>query len=347
MIYYSVFFIIFLFSMIEIENKNLAKIFYIPFIFFLLFFIGFRYEVGGDWGNYLDMYNSFKELSLNYESILKSDIGYSLLNIFSAYLGFEDTIFINFISALLVCIFLSLTFSKLKMPWVAMLLYYPFHVLIVSLGYTRQSIAAAIMLYAFTFLLSSDRRKFLLYSILAVLFHKSAMFCLIFIPLSFIGEKRYHLFLYNAFSLFTIFSIVYYVYHFSEWLYSSSGELQSNGTIVRFSSHFIPIILYFGYRNIFTKEHSKIMDYFLVLIVVLFICSFFASTLSDRLNIYLVFFDLFVVIQIFYNSKFTDKFLLLILFFIFFYVYIYVWLSYGEWSIKAWLPYNNYIMSYF
>ena len=39
MIYYSVFFIIFLFSMIEIENKNLAKIFYIPFIFFYCFLL--------------------------------------------------------------------------------------------------------------------------------------------------------------------------------------------------------------------------------------------------------------------------------------------------------------------
>ncbi|MFH4307975.1 EpsG family protein, partial [Acinetobacter baumannii] len=72
------------------------------------------------------------------------------------FLQIKDIWFVNLCSSALVCFFLFITFIRLKKYWLCLLIYYPYHILAVSLGYTRQSIAVAILLYAFLKLIQND-----------------------------------------------------------------------------------------------------------------------------------------------------------------------------------------------
>ncbi|MFH3639566.1 EpsG family protein, partial [Acinetobacter baumannii] len=87
---------------------------------------------------------------------------------------------VNLCSSALVCFFLFITFIRLKKYWLCLLIYYPYHILAVSLGYTRQSIAVAILLYAFLKLIQNDRNKFLFFLLLAACFHKTAIIFILF-----------------------------------------------------------------------------------------------------------------------------------------------------------------------
>lgn len=348
-IYYFIWFYIFLNVIFFQKNKTITKLNFKLFFIFITIFIGLRYEVGGDWWNYLSIYDSFEYQSF-LQSIFISDVGYSILNFLSVKLEIADTVLVNFCCALIISIFLYLAFIKLEKYWLMMLLYYPYHLLVVSLGYTRQAVALAIITYAFTCLIDKRNVKFLLYVLFACLFHKTAIILLMFLPLSFIQkikQKKFLFYFYCLFSLFIILSLVYISMRFGENIYTNSDtELSSSGVFMRLSMHFIPIFLYFSYRNKFNQNRMIVLDYFLFMIFLCTILAFSFSTLADRFNLYLIFFDLFIFSFVFNNLKKKNEIFFSFILFVNFTLYIYIWMSLGEWASKAWIPYQNYISNY-
>ena len=99
MIYYWIIFSIpAFFSVIKIDSyKNLDKFLWYIFLALLIIFLGFRYEIGGDWGVY--KYNFFDSAIkfdfYNYD--LRSDYLFELLSWNVHFFGF------NFITLNLIC----------------------------------------------------------------------------------------------------------------------------------------------------------------------------------------------------------------------------------------------------
>lgn len=324
----------------------LNKIFYSLFLIFLVLFIGFRYEIGGDWDNYLAIYEYYAHLDF-YEALFFMDPGYSILNIWGNYLGEKEIWFVNFTSALIVGVFLYLTFIKLNKYWLCLLIYFPYHILVVSLGYTRQSIAIAIILYALIKLVEKKNFSFIIFVILAFLFHKTAIIFLLFIFLTFKAFNKKIIYLIKFLSIIVISLLLYLSSISNDNVYTNSEELvSSSGVYMRLSMHIIPLFLYFYYRNLFflDKHIRLISDYFVLLILYCSLVSLFFSTLADRFNLYLIFFDLFIIVVVYSNVK--NKLSLIYSLVVFYTAFISIWMFNSSFVKEAWTPYQNYILNY-
>ena len=122
-------------------SEKITNVSKVLFITIFCFFVGFRHEIGVDWKNYLSIANNYKDLPIQ-SAFLSLEPGYGIINwIFSS---FSWNIY--FVNALCSLIFLTclITYAKKQpYPWLTLLLSYPTLILILGMGYTRQSVALA------------------------------------------------------------------------------------------------------------------------------------------------------------------------------------------------------------
>ncbi|WP_180033616.1 EpsG family protein [Acinetobacter sp. YH12233] len=344
-IYFLIWFSIVLTNFIVNYKTPLSKIFFFLFLIFLIFFIGFRYEVGGDWENYFSIYKDFKYLGFT-EAMFIMDPGYSFLNLLGNYLNIREIWFVNFISSIIICVFIFLSFVKLEKYWLCMLIYFPYHILVVSLGYTRQAIAVAILVYAFIFLLNDKRYQFIFFLLVASLFHKTAIVFMLFYPILYLKNKRLLMVIYQFCSLIFVTFIVYMSSISDRSIYTTNDVVTSSGALMRLTLHFIPLVFYLFYRKVFFKSKYLILDYFFLLILYCTAMSFVYSTLADRFNVYLIFFDLYVLINIYKNFYAINKKIIVLFLTLFYTGFIGTWLLNSEIVKIAWIPYKNYLWAY-
>lgn len=146
-------------------------------VVFTAAFIGFRYEVGGDWYAYVEAF----ELA-RYEdfasAVASSDPGYSIVNWLASRLG------VGIWAVNLVCaaIFMWGLFRFARHqanPWLAVLVAVPYLIIVVAMGYTRQAVAIGIIMAGLVKLGERPSMvRFGLYVLSAALFHKTAIIVL-------------------------------------------------------------------------------------------------------------------------------------------------------------------------
>lgn len=349
LIYWSIWLWICAITMLSLNNTKKIEwqILFLLTMFFLVCFVGLRYEVGGDWNNYLMIYEKYANFS---EVLASRDIGYSLLNYMSNLLGVSDTILVNLICSLLVVICLYFFAKKNENYWLILLCYFPYHLLVVSTGYTRQSVAIAFSLVFFYFLSSKKIFKALIFLFLACIFHNTAIVLLLFLPIIFFNKVgKYEFVLNNIYlllSLIVLFLLAGYFSMTGDNIYLKD-DMQSRGFILRWVSHLIPLFLFLYLpKEKIGKHVLNILRYGLFIIFFLAIIGFFYSTLADRFNLYLVFFDLMVIAYIVPSLTNVKKLLLILVLILFYTTFISIWMFYGEWASKAWIPYQNYVINY-
>ena len=162
-------------------------------LFFFTLFIGLRFQVGGDWYNYLN-FVYFAENNDFISSILITDPAYGLINWISAKFGFGPY-FVNIICAFIFSCGL-ITFCKIQTkPFLALCIAFPYLLIVVAMGYTRQAVAISlIMLCIVNFEFNFIKKIFLF--LLAVLFHKTS---LIMAPLIFFSFNKSFFYLIRIF----------------------------------------------------------------------------------------------------------------------------------------------------
>ena len=124
------------------KNFNLLTLY---FFFFFVLFIGFRFDVGGDWNQYLVMYLRVNDFSSS--GFILGDPAFNFLNLISSQLG------IGFHGSNIICagIFMYglLKFCRyLPRPNLALLVAFPYLIIIVGMGYQRQSVAIGLSMLA-------------------------------------------------------------------------------------------------------------------------------------------------------------------------------------------------------
>ncbi|NNG81648.1 EpsG family protein [Acinetobacter sp. ANC 5378] len=349
-IYWLIWFYLCLCNMLSSYKNNVGKVFLIITFLFLFIFIGFRYKVGVDWYSYLLFYELTKYTDLK-SIILGVDPAYNILNYIGNILGYQDTFFVNAICGFLALFFLMKTTLKLEKYWLALLIYFPYHLLVVSMNYNRQAVAISISLWAFCKLLERRFIQFSFLIIFAALFHKTAISLLLFLPIllytKFQQFKILNIF-YIVVSLILLSIIIYYSSFQDTNVYLQGNEdMNSKGFFIRWTYHLIPLFLFYKYNYFFKKQsYYPVIHYFCILVLFMLPLGIGFSTLADRFNLYLIFFDLFVICTIFsYLSKVNKIFLLMVLI-LFYTMQMYLWFFHGYWAIKAWIPYQNYIYNY-
>jgi hypothetical protein len=195
----------------------------------LVFLIGFRFEVGYDWKPYLVHYEITRNSTLQY-AIFSTDVAYGLINWIASNnnLGIQ---FVNVICAGAGLFPICLLASRLKQPSLFLMSLVPIYLIVIGMGSTRQFVAIGYVFLAADYMYKAELKKFLLSCLVAALFHKTA---LVFFPAYFIfqlqGLSRYVL----AFSLLGfggIFSSV--IVDSLNFSYYIDNQLASSGALFR------------------------------------------------------------------------------------------------------------------
>ena len=143
----------------------------------ILAMVGLRYEVGGDWINYVTIFNDLRYADLN-EAIAEGDPGYTALSWLALRIG-ADIWFVNLICAGFFTWGLVRFTRQQPNPWLALCVAVPYLIIVVGMGYTRQAVAIGFMLAGMSeFRRHHSMLRFGVYIVAGALFHKTAIIVL-------------------------------------------------------------------------------------------------------------------------------------------------------------------------
>ncbi len=262
---------------------------WILIILVLTMIIGFRYEVGGDWGNYFRYLFAANNLTFA-DLATKGDPGYWAMNILSVRLDLGIT-GVNTLGALIFSIGLVLFCRNLPRPWLALTCAIPYLVTVVAMGYTRQAIALGLVMVGFVMLSRSRFAAFVIWVLLGALFHKSAVLIIPIAALT-ISKNRY---------LNLALACVGTYLGYTVLLADSASHLmqtyrdenfQSSGAFIRLAMNALPAVLFLLYHRKFTilPSEKKLWTVISLISIGMFI-AFFATNLStalDRMALYFI-----------------------------------------------------------
>ena len=308
------------------------------FSIFLVFFIGFRHEVGGDWYNYLAMFDLISKLPFLI-SIIFTDVAYGAINWASFQLGYEIYT-VNFICAIIFCWGIYKFSSAFRNFWLPILVLFTYTIVVVAMGYTRQGVAVGLVCMAFASLLKNPKKRvYFFWIFMAMLFHKTAVIMFFFMPLinTRFFRKKFFFWLYTIISFALIFSIL--------WLSQKADNLylnnsvDSSGAIRRMLMHLIPLGIYVIYYKKFKKSLNSIiqlMNLLSIMVFLTFLLAFIFSTLADRLGLYFIVFDVIVFAKFAEILTNRSKKLLIFLLTVQYTFVFYIWLYFSTWAPIAW-----------
>ena len=167
------------------QSLNIGPLWWLV-VFALTMLIGLRYEVGGDWKNYIRLYNEFLTINSLADLELSRDPGFQFINYLSKLMGFY-VYGVNLICGFIFSIGLAVFCRSLPRPLLALAVAVPFLVVVVSMGYTRQATALGLAMIGLVSLVRGRKLSFVLWIILAITIHKSAILLL---PISVLASTK-------------------------------------------------------------------------------------------------------------------------------------------------------------
>jgi hypothetical protein len=267
-----------------------------PTIFFLLtVMIGFRHEVGGDWGAYLLQLERVKNESF-FGTLTDGDPAFNLLNWLAAESGLGIYLVNNVFAVLFTSGLLAFCRSQPR-PWLALVVAVPYLITVVAMGYSRQGVAIGLIMHGLVALQNKSVFKFLLWVALAATFHKSAV---ILIPLAALaGSRRPALTLcLVAVTAALLFDLLLQEYVGGLMAGYVNSEYESSGAAIRVAMNAVPAAVFLLLRKRFELAPAQGTFWTwmawgaLGFVVLLFVSP--SSTAVDRVALYWIPLQLFV-----------------------------------------------------
>lgn len=314
--------ILLIFSFLDAKFSSTQKTLVLIFcLFFWWFLESFRWESGTDYWNYI---NNFKRMKFKFLWVDRYEMGYNLMVLF--FRDYLKTTFTFFIAVYYSIVFMLYFFSVRKATQNPMLFLFIFFCFGIGLmGSTRQLMAVSIMFFASMYFLEKKKLWFIIFILLASLFHRTIIVCLLFVL--FTNHIKYKYWLYMiAFAFITqISGLNSYVMEnllkvlpkafserFSDYLlWSLAGAMNFKTYLFGILRRALPIVLIFLYRDKLKEvtENNKIQYIRNILYFSLFayiMLSFNFTFIISRISIYFNIFEvLFYVwlITIFIKEK--------------------------------------------
>jgi hypothetical protein len=256
----------------------------------ILIMIGLRWEVGGDWGSYMVIFDSMRYSGLD-DVVGMGDPGYSVLNWIGLKLGFGMW-FVNLVCALVFTWGLVRFARQQPNPWLAICVAVPYLIIVVAMGYTRQAVAIGFMLAGMSeFRRNPSMVRFGLYIVAAALFHKTAI---IILPLVAFASTRNRWVMIGLGLLLAI-GLYYMLLNATiDTLMQNyvEADYDAQGAAVRVSMNVLPALLYLYFHRRFGGDEfdRRLWRNFsyaaLAALMLLFLME--SSTVVDRLALYLI-----------------------------------------------------------
>ena len=364
-IYWLFFSLPILLSINNIKFYNQKKFnFLLLYSFFCILFIGFRYEVGGDWGNYIALAEQqligLDPRLITAPPVNTHSIAYNFLSWVSVNSGL-DVLGVNLICALIFIFGIYKICINQPNKWLAYVVAFPFLILVVGMGHPRQACAIGIAFWCFTIWKEHKNYKSIkifLLSLIALTFHSSS-FPLFF--LCFIRNKgnlfiirniliSIPLLLGSFFIIIPIFlpdfynlinvTINFYLNKTSIYTQDVRSVISKGAQIRMLMNIPVCILFLFFYKNFAKFDDRRLLIIMTILSFGLFAIVQHYTTLIDRLGYYLIAFQIIVYSRIpsFINNKLLRLFFILSVCLVYIFL-LFVWFKYSN-SSSAWLPYK-------
>jgi len=309
--------------------------------FLFVFFIGFRFQVGGDWGAYQKMYDTMVGASLT-DALTVTDPGYAMLNWLMASLGLSIYA-VNLVCGAIVMTGLYYFCRRQPQPMLALLIATPYLVIVVAMGYTRQSAALGFELLALIALTERRLWIFILFIACAGMFHKSAI---LLFPLGVLGSTQNKIWVYLSIASMCLLLANALLLEHSDALMENyvTQQMQSAGGQIRVAMIALPaaIFLLFAKRLVPDKAERKLWFWMAVLSVVCIPLVFVASTAVDRIALYFLPIQLFVYTRIVgFFRKSTSRMWVSAVFVVVYGMAEWVLLNKADYVSVYWVPYDN------
>lgn len=341
--YFFVFGLASLFALNPINlSKELEKFLWILVIIVGTLFIGLRYEVGGDWLNYVHSYNRLSVLPVNeWMNVSRFDPGYLAIVLICSIFD-TGVMGVNLFCGFIVMNCLVFFARQQPLPWLTIVAAIPFFIIGVSMGTVRQGVALSIVLVALTYV-DKNIFRYCVWILIAALFHKSGV---VMLGLAFFKIR-------NKYALFGLISLVLTVGVIFSQLdsvrilmlaYILDPDYQSDGAWIRVLVSMLPFVGTLLFYKKMISEYPDYWAYFLIGIgtIILMYFSFSFSTLVDRVAYYTIPLQLALwpriiavqdqpLMRAYFKVSFISGYL----------VMLYVWLVFANHS-WAWLPYQIY-----
>jgi len=301
--------------------------------------IGLRHEVGGDWFNYLRLFQRTSELDLD-AVISGGDPGYYGVSWVVARAG-GSVHYVNLVCAVILMTGITVFCRAQPNPWLALLTAVPFLMIVVGMGYTRQAAALGFALLALAALASGKIRTFILWVALAAIFHKSAV---LLAPIAGLAASRNRL---TTIAIATAGSFVLYYLLLADeteklWRNYVEAELLAKGALIRVWMNVVPasILILLRARLVPDVQERKLWLWMAVLALICLPFVGKASSAVDRVALYILPIQLFVFSRIPRLASTAFVRTGLVLGVIGYYAAVqFVWLNYGVHA-RFWLPYQ-------
>ncbi len=304
--------------------------------------IGSRLDVGGDWRSYEFMFGFVRHMSFN-QAIDFGDPGYQALNwLVQQWDG--EIWWVNTVSAGIFAWGLTRLCQIQPKPLLAVLVAVPYLIIVVAMGYTRQSIAIGILMAGLASLgRGGSVIRFALYVAVAALFHRTAVLVL---PLViFAGERNRILNVIAGAAAFILFFDLFlsestdqFVRNYIEARYTSQGAW------IRVILNFVPGVLLLTQRGRFgfTPQEEKVWRFIAIAACVMpiILVATPSSTAVDRMSLYLMPLQIVILSRAYllfgkqgFGVAAIMAYSLLVQF---------IWLNYASHASK-WVPYKSFI----
>lgn len=322
------------------ESQSKLVWFFMGLIFTVV--IGLRSWVGGDWHAYSELFVWAGTLPFAEVNRQLGDPGYYGLGWIIARAGGNIYLLNLACAALLIAGTFSLA-RRQPSPWLAIVAAVPYLLIVVGMGYTRQSAAIGLSMLAFVALGDGRMRAFVIWILLATLFHKTAIILIPIAALS-VSKRRVWTVLWSG----AIFAVAAWQFasDSTEALWANYVESDyadaSQGAGIRVAMNVIPAILLFLFRSKLFPEPGERRLWTLIALLSVLSVGFLSvsATAADRLALY------FIPLQLVVFSRFHRVVptplgrTAVVLGVIVYYAFVqFVWLNYAGHSF-AWVPYN-------
>lgn len=354
-VYIFIFTLFFLFSFLEVRTSielSQKKILYIILYSFIVLLVGFRWETGTDWTQYLKNFTNTTSIETVIINILLGyEIGYGLFTFLIRLFTENYSVFL-IIHALLYYFLIFKANKQLSpFPFLSLLLFYASTMGI--LGSNRQIIALAICLYSLKFVL--EKRSFIFFLLVAIafLFHTSALLFIVYYFLN--RDIPKHFILFTLFCAIIIGRTNLPVLLFSDIgsllggasaykveYYSENEVSETSASLIGLVRRLLFFMIFFvNYRilSIRFPPYALLFNGFFLGLVVYFLFSTSLIALAGRGSFYFNVMECFLLSSqlLLFNSK-RDRAYLLIIFFV--YSYLIFFQSIAEYP-ELFIPYKG------
>lgn len=308
--------------------------------------VGFRFQVGGDWGAYMQLYDAASHSS-PWDLLAIKGPAYQLINWLSYRLGL-GIYGVNLVCGFIFAFGLMAFCRTLPRPWLALAVSIPYLVTVVAMGYTRQSVAIGIIMLASAFLHRNKIAHCAMLILIAATFHKPAILLLGFLIFALPGTLAFVALRLAILLVAAIFLATsdYFLMTYENYVVA---EYHSSGAVIRTAMTALPalIFIFFIKRFYLSTSASRFWRAMSLAAIMSFVLALIspATTAIDRMALY------FLPIQLIVASHLPDvlnltteskRIMKEVVVSVYAGVYL-IWLSFADHA-YLWVPYQTVLL---